>query len=127
MPSVIAKDPGLNLEHTRSPMCRAEETAQARDGSITEVPPATDCTEVRPEEGPGYLLAIGRPLSSQWGSREEGQTGHNMAPCSVVTISLHSCATVRLEKSQVPGLKADSRNVSHLYFPVQGDTQTVAG
>lgn len=67
MPSVTAKDPGLNLEPGRFPR------VQGRAELSTEVPPAPDCTEIRPEEEQDHCSRAGLSQASGAAGRKDTQ------------------------------------------------------
>lgn len=77
MPSVTAKDPGLNLEPDRFPRVQgrgdSEGIVQARAGLITEVPPAPDYTEIRPEEKQDHCPLAGLSQVSGAAQRKDRQ------------------------------------------------------
>lgn len=77
MPSVTAKDPGLNLEPGRFHRVQgrgdAEGTVQAKAGLTAEVPPAPDCTEIRPEEKQDHCPLAGLSQASGAARRKDRQ------------------------------------------------------
>lgn len=77
MPSVTAKDPGLNLEPGRFLRVQGrgdtEGTVQARAELTTEVSPAPDCTEIRPEEKQDHCPWAGLSQASGAAGRKDRQ------------------------------------------------------
>lgn len=115
MSSVTAQDPGLNLGPRRSTRVLdrgdTEGTVWARAGLTTEVPPATDCTEVRPEEGPGCWPQAGLSQANGAAGRE-GRLSVSVGCCQPGA-QCHS----EPGEATGPGPEGDSRNVSHLGTP----------